>query len=713
MPPVFERGGGSTAATCSSLVLANAPADRALVTGAGASAAASGVTAAQLDALRGLTGPVQAQLSSASPSGFAANRALASDAAGNVAASAVTSTELGFLRGLSGGLSGGLQARLDAGAQVVSMPYSWQTNGPALADSPLAFTPEPAATYAVDARLIVYANVPGHSVSYGVRWPSPLHGLDAGMVTMAYQSAADTPATLRSSSRAANVPVCTLQTTTLANTAWMLSVRAVFTTAASGNITPFAIVASANNRSRWAQLLYGSHLTYRKYANPFSDTTPPTITSSLDSAYTLAINGTATVITVTATDPSTPITYGYEVTSGTVGSTASISQTGGAFTITPSTNSAHAGSFALRFWARDSYTNTAYTASATFTLNFNVLVYLTPVTSISDIPSSFTNQLAENQVKFLRYTIRKPSGGSQTVTVCVLRSGTTVSQSAFYLNPSGAFSYSGSAASAINYGNDDHDSLVMDGDGNWVVCRTNASTDIAGRNFDKGNGTSVITTNTIASSVFITAPLVAAYQTLVAFPATGMSVWIDISNGQYKMSGGYSAQPFAWATYIGSGSFPVYTISDQVNSFIIGRHNSINVLYVEMDLSTGTIHTWQLLPELSLAPGYSSNTEEDAFGNQLFAVNGAVTFHKNGMLYYGGTVGWRAFTEFNETNSSTAIGVDAFQTGMDVFGSVGGDRYVWFADWGHDNGGLFGIGNDSDLGVRKTNILMLPANFEG
>lgn len=104
------------------------------------------------------------------------------------------------------------------------------------------------------------------------------------------------------------------------------------------------------------------------------DSTPPTITSSLNSSYTLATNGTATTITITATDPATPITYGYEVTSGSLGSTASISQTNNVFTITPSTNSANAGSFALRFFARDSFNNTAYTNSATFTLDFVTII---------------------------------------------------------------------------------------------------------------------------------------------------------------------------------------------------------------------------------------------------------------------------------------------------------------------------------------------------
>lgn len=259
--PLFERGGGSTAATCSSLVLHSVPEGSVPVTGPAGITAASGVTAAQLQFLRGVTGPLQPQLSTTSPSGFVGDRVLVS--AGNVAASDVTATQLGFLRGLSSSIQSQLGA---AGTSFVAMPYSWKTSGLALADSPLTFTPEPSATYVVDAQLLVYANTTGHAVSYGVRWPSPLHTANAGLVTFAYAQAPDTAATLRSSSRVAT-PVCTLQTTSLANVPWMLSVRAVFSTAASANITPFAIVANTNHRSRWAHVLYGSHLAYQHYTN--------------------------------------------------------------------------------------------------------------------------------------------------------------------------------------------------------------------------------------------------------------------------------------------------------------------------------------------------------------------------------------------------------------------------------------------------------------
>ena len=100
--------------------------------------------------------------------------------------------------------------------------------------------------------------------------------------------------------------------------------------------------------------------------------TNPSI-SGVSSSYSLAIDGTATVVTVTATDPEgLPITY--SIASDTSGNIATVAQGTGAssnvFTVTPSTNTANAGSFTLTFRASDGV-NIA-TAPASFTLQFSV-----------------------------------------------------------------------------------------------------------------------------------------------------------------------------------------------------------------------------------------------------------------------------------------------------------------------------------------------------
>jgi len=108
----------------------------------------------------------------------------------------------------------------------------------------------------------------------------------------------------------------------------------------------------------------------------------PSITSVQDASagttpFTLATDGAATVITITASDPEdVPLTYSYAVTSGSLtnggGTTATVVQGTGAntnkFTITPSATEAYSGTFELTFTTSDGV-NTATSANS-FTLNF-------------------------------------------------------------------------------------------------------------------------------------------------------------------------------------------------------------------------------------------------------------------------------------------------------------------------------------------------------
>jgi hypothetical protein len=96
--------------------------------------------------------------------------------------------------------------------------------------------------------------------------------------------------------------------------------------------------------------------------------TNPSI-SGADSSYALATDGTPTVVTITATDPEgLPITY--SIASDSSGNIATVTSNNNVFTITPSTNTADAGSFSLTFRASDGV-NIA-TAVSSFTLQFSV-----------------------------------------------------------------------------------------------------------------------------------------------------------------------------------------------------------------------------------------------------------------------------------------------------------------------------------------------------
>jgi hypothetical protein len=98
----------------------------------------------------------------------------------------------------------------------------------------------------------------------------------------------------------------------------------------------------------------------------------PTAISGVAGAYSLATDGTPTVITATSSDPEGfPITWSWAVTSGALGTTATVSQADNVFTITPGTNDpADAGTFELTFSVTDGTTGAVSTA-ASFTLSFS------------------------------------------------------------------------------------------------------------------------------------------------------------------------------------------------------------------------------------------------------------------------------------------------------------------------------------------------------
>jgi len=96
----------------------------------------------------------------------------------------------------------------------------------------------------------------------------------------------------------------------------------------------------------------------------------PSAISGVTGSYDLALDGTATVITAASTDPEGfPLTWSYSVTTGSLGSTATVTQADNVFTITPSTNTADAGTFSITFSVTDGSTGLV-TQVSNFELNF-------------------------------------------------------------------------------------------------------------------------------------------------------------------------------------------------------------------------------------------------------------------------------------------------------------------------------------------------------
>jgi len=94
----------------------------------------------------------------------------------------------------------------------------------------------------------------------------------------------------------------------------------------------------------------------------------PIFSTEPDAEYTLDELGSDTTVTIAASDPEGfPVVYSH-VTNPSNQTQATITNTGGTFTFTPSTNTAHAGSFTCRFRASDG--THVSTRTSTFELSF-------------------------------------------------------------------------------------------------------------------------------------------------------------------------------------------------------------------------------------------------------------------------------------------------------------------------------------------------------
>ena len=114
----------------------------------------------------------------------------------------------------------------------------------------------------------------------------------------------------------------------------------------------------------------------------------PRLTTTPSTTHDLNGDGSTSTITIAAEDPEGfPITYSHDTNPSSPNQVTSITNSGGVFTLTPSTTSAHAGNFALRLKASDGVhvTSHAITVALAFQTNF------TFDTSLSMINTNYTD----------------------------------------------------------------------------------------------------------------------------------------------------------------------------------------------------------------------------------------------------------------------------------------------------------------------------------
>ena len=101
---------------------------------------------------------------------------------------------------------------------------------------------------------------------------------------------------------------------------------------------------------------------------------PPPALNSLPKNIYLRVDGVANSVTLTETDPEGyPLTWSYAVTAGSVGNICTVNLTNNVLTFTPSSNSAHAGSFGITVSVTD-HMNATVTKSSTVILDFTLKI---------------------------------------------------------------------------------------------------------------------------------------------------------------------------------------------------------------------------------------------------------------------------------------------------------------------------------------------------
>ena len=231
--------------------------------------------------------------------------------------------------------------------------------------------------------------------------------------------------------------------------------------------------------------------------------TAPTITTEAAATYTLADDGTATVITLVATDPEgVPITWSYAVTTGTLGSTATVSQSANVFNVTPSSTAADAGTFSLTFTASDGI-NVATSTSA-FTLEFVVT------------NSRYTTLLATAVSTGDNNNITDASSSNHTITVTGDAHAGTVSP----YSPDS--SSDREAYDTATHGGSVH----FDGDGDWLVASSGST--------DFGFGTGDFTIEFWLNSTTVNTPGKTLLSMLTSTSDTAPHIYLDTTIRFYE-----------------------------------------------------------------------------------------------------------------------------------------------------------------------------------
>jgi len=208
----------------------------------------------------------------------------------------------------------------------------------------------------------------------------------------------------------------------------------------------------------------------------------------------------------------------------------------------------------------------------------------------------------------------------------------------------------------------------------------------------------------------------------VPFPGVGLVVWFGPSEMRFRGPDS-TTYTISYPSSISSACRPpssttynvMIMITDGISSVTMGRRSGTTIgclAHVAFDWSASTYDATMLTVTPIANNNQVSNwhnTEQDAnSGDLLWTVNGKPAWYSSGRMHLGTGMAANVF----QSSSSSAVSVAGSgntQHGLDIFIRVTTDGILWVGDWGHDNGGMFGCGNDNYLGIAPTNIKLASA----
>ena len=562
----------------------------------------------------------------------------------------------------------------------------------------------------------------------------------------------------------------------------------------------------------------------------------PEFSTSPNSSYSLATDGSTTSIAVVAADPEGfPITYSHDTVPASPTQVTSIAQSpAGTFVITPSTNTAHAGNFTLRIKANDGVNVSAKTSTITLLFSNIVEIALSSITTKKHLAAgattssvvekywdftgfgaqeSFESLIAAANAEsspfsgmvtgsgggarnnFVKYILYKDATTTVNVIATVIYDSpsNTWSQSLFtttqedgnyeptvgimindaeYIHQAStgiATSISSSYANNVAVANDDNDSMAMlyDGSLGYMTNNTYSMAGNTGRKatFVQGNGTHDLQTGlSVKENNFIgfSGSGNTAWGHYMAFPAVEGEVIFHLRTGTGASGGATAGTVFVngtqrtidstilsqwsynntggniWTGTTGNVNVDrtrfVHSVSDGICQGLIwykdnsgySTSNVLKCLFFEVNWKTNNLQNMAIITNYQPS-GVWNATEEDAFGHQLFSINGQAPFyHINGShrIAKRSSPGWKVpgqgflrnsgyntNTASTEQNDFTTVlsGSNNNQSGQDVIHGIDSTtRALILADWGHDDGGLWNYGNDSGWAWGATTLLAIP-----